>query len=179
MQYTFADGFELRKAVKLWFEDTGAAEAKYGQIKNWGTSKVTSMKELFYGKREFNEDLSAWDVSQVTNMNRMFSGCTAFNGKRYAPHHPHIHTHTHARTRSPAGTAWVHASPSSPHPDSLAGDVSAWNVSQVTDMHEMFYGCKAFNGKRYVPHHPHKHTHARSLASRYRLGTCLTLLFPP
>ena len=92
MQYTFTDDTELRKAVKLWFEDTGAAEAKYGQIKNWGTSKVTSMKGLFNGKIKFNEDLSAWDVSRVTDMYEMFWGCRAFNGKRYAPHRPHAHT---------------------------------------------------------------------------------------
>ena len=25
------------------------------------------------------------------------------------------------------------------------GDISAWNVSKVTDMHSMFWGCKKFN----------------------------------
>ena len=89
--------------MKLWFKDKGAAEAKYGEMKQWGTSKATDMKELFRGKREFNEDLSAWNVSRVTNMGMMFWDCTAFNGTRYAQHHPHIHTHAHARQQVQPG----------------------------------------------------------------------------
>ena len=111
--------------MKLWFEDKGAAEAKYGEMKQWGTSKATDMKELFRGKREFNEARPS-TVSDT-------------------PHTTHTYIHTHAR--SPAGTGWVHASPSSPHPDSLAGDVSAWDVGRVTNMGWMFNRCRAFNGK--------------------------------
>ena len=89
--------------MKLWFDDKGTAESKYGEMKQWGTSKVTDMKNLFWGKRKFNEDLSAWNVSRVTDMSLMFHDCKAFNGKRYAPHHPHIRTHAHARQQVQPG----------------------------------------------------------------------------
>jgi surface protein len=41
---------------------------QFGYISKSDVSRVTSMKELFYEKDEFNEDISAWDVSSVTNM---------------------------------------------------------------------------------------------------------------
>ena len=42
--------------------------ATYGDIKEWDTSEITSMRSLFNGKSTFNEDISKWDVSQVTTM---------------------------------------------------------------------------------------------------------------
>jgi surface protein len=47
-------------------------------IENWDVSKVTNMKDLFYGA-DFNADISRWDVSNVTNMQEMFHGCANFN----------------------------------------------------------------------------------------------------
>ena len=41
------DDTTIRVAVKAWFDDRAAAEAKYGHIKDWDTSGVTDLKELF------------------------------------------------------------------------------------------------------------------------------------
>ena len=41
---------------------------KYGEIEIWDTSDVLSLKNVFWYKDTFNEDISKWDVSSVTNM---------------------------------------------------------------------------------------------------------------
>jgi len=51
----------------------------YGPIENWDVSRVTSMRNVFRGKTNFNKDLSRWDVSQVTDMAYMFYDAQAFN----------------------------------------------------------------------------------------------------
>ena len=43
------------------------------------TSDITDMRELFYGKADFNLDVSSWDVGAVLNMSRMFYGASDFN----------------------------------------------------------------------------------------------------
>ena len=65
-------------AVEAWCTDRAAAKALYGPIASWDVSEVTSMRWLFYNKREFDEDLSPWDVSNVRNMVSMFGGATSF-----------------------------------------------------------------------------------------------------
>ena len=65
---------DIKKAVNDWCEDPAKATAKYGHISKWNTSLVTNMKELFKGKRDFNDDISKWDVSSVTDMSYMFFG---------------------------------------------------------------------------------------------------------
>ena len=41
---------------------------KYGEIRNWNTSDVIGLQNVFRRKITFNEDISKWDVSSVTNM---------------------------------------------------------------------------------------------------------------
>ena len=53
-------------AVDLWCTDQAAAEAKYGHIRAWDTSRVTIMRQLFAYKNDFNEDIGDWDMSNVT-----------------------------------------------------------------------------------------------------------------
>ena len=70
---------DIQEAVNKWCDDPVEAEVEYGHISKWNTSMVTNMKELFKGKRDFNDDISKWNVSSVTNMGSMFSR-TPFNG---------------------------------------------------------------------------------------------------
>ena len=70
---------DIYQAVNEWCSDPKAAEEKYGHIRDWDVSKVTSMKELFKDKKDFNDDLSRWDVSNVTDMYCMFRNATSFN----------------------------------------------------------------------------------------------------
>ncbi len=37
----------IKNAVNDWMQNAEKAEAKYGHISNWDTSKVTTMKKLF------------------------------------------------------------------------------------------------------------------------------------
>jgi surface protein len=70
---------DMCKAANAWCEDPEAATVKYGHISKWNTSLVTNMKEPFYEKNDFNDDISKWDVSNVTDMGYMFWN-TPFNG---------------------------------------------------------------------------------------------------
>ena len=62
----------IKKAVKEWLDDAVFAEAKYGHISDWDTSKVTDMLEMFADASAFNQPLNNWDVSSVTDMSHMF-----------------------------------------------------------------------------------------------------------
>ncbi len=59
---------DIQAAVNLWCSDRTKALKKYGHISEWNTSKVTNMKDLLHGKRNFNDDISKWDVSSVTDI---------------------------------------------------------------------------------------------------------------
>ena len=70
----------IRTAVRVWFSNPAAVKARYGPIASWDTSGITDMFALFYGKKDFNEDISRWNVSNVVNMNNTFFAATSFNG---------------------------------------------------------------------------------------------------
>ncbi len=72
----FGSSALLKAAVKEWFAGKASAEAKHGAIKDWDTSQVDDLSELFEGK-EINQPL-AWDTSEVKNMEYTFAG-TNFN----------------------------------------------------------------------------------------------------
>ena len=60
----------LKEAVQLWFEDRSKAEAAYGIIGSWDTSRVDDMSRLFNGidnfqAKDFNEDIVSWAISYV------------------------------------------------------------------------------------------------------------------
>ena len=67
-------------AVDAWDADPATAKGWCGPIASWDTSGITNMFELFYGKRDFNEDISRWNVSNVVTMRSMFYAATSFNG---------------------------------------------------------------------------------------------------
>ena len=61
----------LRRVVSDWIAGGALKDtvvAKYGEIENWGTSEVTNLAYVFYGKSSFNADISKWVVSSVTNL---------------------------------------------------------------------------------------------------------------
>ena len=69
----------IRSAVSEWLKNPKEAEFVYGHISNWDTSKVTSMKWLFFNAPLFDEFIGDWDVSNVTDINGMFKD-SKFNG---------------------------------------------------------------------------------------------------
>ena len=70
---------DMKKAVSAWKTDSGAADQTYGPIKDWDTSKVTDMSDLFYLADAFNADIGDWDVAAVTDMSNMFRFAETFN----------------------------------------------------------------------------------------------------
>ena len=66
--YEMADSTELATARDSWFSDNDAAKVKYGGIGDWDTTRVTSFKELFEDKTDFNDDISKWNTAKVTTM---------------------------------------------------------------------------------------------------------------
>ena len=70
---------DIKTAVSAWCNNRRAAEEKYGNISHWDTHLVTSMKELFQGRGNFNDDIRNWNVSNVTDMCYMFRGASTFN----------------------------------------------------------------------------------------------------
>lgn len=82
--YTPTSNAQLKQAAFDWCQDPVAAEATYGaHIKDWDTSQITSMTELFMtppaGCTVFNDDISGWDVSNVGDMSYMFHNAQSFN----------------------------------------------------------------------------------------------------
>ena len=59
--------------------------AKYGEISNWDTSRVTDMSSLFEYAESFNQPLNNWNVSKVKNMEQMFRDASSFNQPLHAP----------------------------------------------------------------------------------------------
>ena len=54
------DDTDIKEAVNEWCFDPITAKSTYGDISQWDTSAVTSMKDLFNEKEEFNQDISQW-----------------------------------------------------------------------------------------------------------------------
>jgi len=75
--------FGIRLAVTAWLFDSASAEARYGHISTWDTSRARDMGHLFSTDRSgwsvFNEDISAWDTSSATTFTYMFFKADSFN----------------------------------------------------------------------------------------------------
>ena len=50
-----------------------------GNVLNWDTGAVTSMKSMFAMQRRFNEDIGHWETSNVVDMSNMFLQAQDFN----------------------------------------------------------------------------------------------------
>ena len=119
------DNESIRVVVKDYLEDGELRDAiikKYGNIKDWNTSKVTDMSYLFCDYNYFNQPIGEWDVSSVTSMNSMFSGAYYFN--------------------QPIG-AWNTSKVTNMYTmfyaTSFNQNIAEWDTSSVTNMGFMFY----------------------------------------
>jgi len=101
----------------------------YGEMPNWGTSKVTEMSAMFWEDTAFNADIGSWDTSSVTDMSYMFRDASAFNqdiGKW--------------DTSSVKDMFGMFSDASA-----FNQNLGSWDTSRVTNMKGMFNGASAFN----------------------------------
>ena len=120
---------ELRKAVKLFFDNKEECECIYGKMKYWNTRKVTNMSNLFKDRKNFNEDISMWNTSNVTNMNCMFGKAITFNQDIGQWDVSNV---TDMRYMFDGAKAFNQ-------------DIRQWDASNVTYMMDMFTGASAYS----------------------------------
>lgn len=86
--YCVVDDVELKDICSAFLDDTNPNQirtvTRSGQshdipLNNIDTRYVTSMRQMFYGASNFNQNISNWDVSNVTTMTAMFSWTSDFN----------------------------------------------------------------------------------------------------
>jgi len=98
-------------------------------IGKWNVSQVTDFSNMFYKRKDFNEDISEWDMSSATNLSYMFYGAQAFN-----------------QDLSKWCTSKVtNMNSMFKNATSFNGDISRWDISKVTNMNYMFAGARSFN----------------------------------
>ena len=69
---------DLKSAVNLYLKSPTKADAKYGRIEEWDTSKVKSMYMLFNQATSFNQNIGSWNTSSV-NIWLVCSNAQSFN----------------------------------------------------------------------------------------------------
>jgi surface protein len=99
-----------------------------GVALDWSdTSKVTTMYEMFRSIDVFNQDISTWDTGEVTTMYEMFYSADAFNNGGVA-----LDWSDTSKVTTMRGMFF--------DADAFNQDISAWNVSNVTNMDLMLWG---------------------------------------
>jgi surface protein len=90
---------------------------------------ITSLLQMFYRARLFNQDLNHWNVSGVTNMNLVFEEANVFNGN--------ISSWNTGNVTSMIQMFY--------NARLFNQDISGWNTSKVTSLSNTFYSAVTFN----------------------------------
>ena len=69
----------INSAVSAWTTNSTTATTVYGDIGGWNVAAVTSMYNLFFTKKSFDQNIGGWNTASVSNMDLMFSSAAAFN----------------------------------------------------------------------------------------------------
>ncbi|MCS3755204.1 surface protein [Salinibacter ruber] len=68
---------EVGSFAKMFQNSSVTADSS--SINEWDVSNVTTMRRMFRGADEFNQDIGGWDTGNVESMVRMFKGAASFN----------------------------------------------------------------------------------------------------
>ncbi|KAK7237541.1 hypothetical protein SO694_00099091 [Aureococcus anophagefferens] len=134
---------DLKIAERVAPRGRRTAEAIYGHISSWDTSKVTDMSSMFFYADAFDQDIGGWDTSAVTDMSAMFNYASAFNQDigdwdvEALRFDQAIGAWDTSRVTDMGGM-FIYA-------DDFDQDIGAWDTSSVTDMSGMFSFADAFD----------------------------------
>ena len=148
----------LQDAVDDWLASEALAESRYGPIRDWDVSSITTMSHLFDTRRNpnashFNADLSRWNVSQVTDMRSLFRGCAAFESdlsgwdlsKVRRLDFAFAETFFNSDISSWHTPALVNLTMAFAENAAFNQNLSSWNVSRVELFHDAFFKASSFN----------------------------------
>ena len=131
----------------------------FNQIILLDTSNVTNMGGLFYSAQQFNQDISGWDFSSVTIVNSMF----AYSLYNHDVSNWNITSLTSMQNMFTRALSFnngdvpftgnflnqisnvTNMKEMFYEAPAFNQDISNWDVSNVTNMESMFYGATAFN----------------------------------
>lgn len=141
--YTLTDE-SIYNAITLWagrpmaIQDEHAAEPanrplaleRYGDIRTWDVSSVTSLENAFAYTQDFDYDLSSWDTSSVTSVDYLFRQTVNFAGN--------LSGWDTSSTTSMKGLFRESAN--------FSSDLSSWDSSKVTNLLGLFKRSSNFFG---------------------------------
>ncbi len=122
-KYTAWDVSQIKNMFNIFYNATnfnnGEDPGKSTKKLNWTVSGVTDMRNMFNNANAFNQDISDWNVSQVKDksMQSIFAGAKEFNQDI-----------SKKEVTKDNGDKYT-----------------AWDVSQLKDMSDMFYNATKFN----------------------------------
>jgi surface protein len=100
-----------------------------GNISNWDVQLVSDMRSMFFGCTDFDGNLSAWNVQRVENMSAMFGNCVNFTGDNiFTLGQGNVLTLMNSMFRN----------------TNFNGNISNWDVRNVTNMSNIFTDCTSF-----------------------------------
>jgi len=110
------------KSMEGTFSECTKIEIRASDIPN--LSSVESMKSMFFGAENFNQDISSWDVSHVVNMDSMFAFASNFNQRL---------SNWNVKNVTSMNSMFRYAT-------KFDQNLAAWDILSVTDMSNMFDG---------------------------------------
>ena len=134
--------------------DGMCSDSEYGAMPTWDVSNVTSMREAFKSKSDFNGNIVSWDVSNVTDMYGMFYSAQSFNQDISSWDVSSVNTMERMIYRANSFNqdigSWDVSSVNTMRymfrdASAFNQDIGSWDMSNVTDMYQMFLGASAFN----------------------------------
>jgi surface protein len=114
-------------------------------IGSWNVTNVNSMRGMFQGNSVFNQNIGNWNVINVTTFESMFEGTSAFSNSGNSSIGNWNTTNATNMRYMFNGTAINQNLSTKTINAGLPNEYIAWNVTNVTQMDNMFRDANAFN----------------------------------